>query len=617
MSDMQETPKSSEPEIRTSHTNRSPLSNNEPTIFQIDVETLQKRNLVIAYIRLSIVGSWLALVLFFWLEMTVIWLVLVSYLGLSTLTVYLLYKKIWSKIPLFAYIVIDIIFVTILIHCVGSLTSQLVTYYVLILVGYKLQAGREAGVFALVLSIASYLSLLILEWSGVLSYAPYNFADVIIPLTFANLILSFCVFAFAQIGVFLFVSVIISRIEKYMENERALIASEREAHAQSAKLAKQVEEALRLESLGRLAGGVAHDFNNILTGILSYSRFLKEEVSDNPNAKADLDVVIKAATRAGHLTSQLLAFSRKQIIQTKALDVNSIIGNVDEIIRRTISEQVECRFELSKNLNAIKGDQAQIEQVIMNLVVNAHGAMPDGGVMTISTSDIVLDKVFCLSHVDAKPGEYVKISVSDSGIGMDTETKSKIFEPFFTTKKISEGTGLGLATVYGIVRQSGGIIDVTTAPGEGAQFDIYLPSMQEKLTPPPPPPYVMERIGQETILLAEDDETVRKATARILRGNGYTVREASSGEEALKDAAEYQERIHMLITDVVMTGISGKTLADKLKKSRPEIGILFMSGYTEDSVIAKAVREEGMAFMAKPFTGEILLEEVRKIIRQN
>ncbi|MCP4605623.1 MAG: response regulator [Proteobacteria bacterium] len=594
-------------------TSNPPLFTKELPWYYVDTGTLRRRQLVVSYIRLATIALWLLFVVAIWPEMYVIWSALVIYFSFSILHGYFLYRKTLVNILATAFIFIDIGAVTFLIHCVGSLTSQIIGYYFLILVAYTLQAGRMAGIIAFILSLVSYFTLLLLELKGVFSYAPWNLTDVNIDLTLPNVAFSFCIFTFAQTGVFAFVAIIISRVKKHVETEQVLMASQREVQDRSAQLAKQFEEAQRLESLGRLAGGIAHDFNNILTGILSYSRFVREEVDKNSQAKEDLDVITQAAERAGQLTSQLLAFSRKRVIKTRNVEINKIIGNVDQIFRRTIGEQIDCRLELGSDIDTIRSDPTQIEQVLMNLVVNARDAMTEGGILTISTSNAVLDADLCRFHIEAKPGKYVKLTVVDTGIGMDSDTKSKIFEPFFTTKKTSDGIGLGLATVYGIIRQNKGIIEVNSNPGSGTRFDVYLPSIQEKITDIAPLPLV-ERFADETILMAEDDEIVRKGTARILSQNGYTVLETSSGEEALEVAAEHIEKIHLLLTDMIMTGISGKDLADKLRISRPDISVLLMSGYTEDAIVAEAVLEKGIAFLAKPFTREILLEEVGKVL---
>ncbi len=390
-----------------------------------------------------------------------------------------------------------------------------------------------------------------------------------------------------------------------MEQQRAEVKRRLE-------LEEQLRHSQKMEAVGRLAGGIAHDFNNIVTGILSYSTFVKEELREGGKAEEDLDIIVDAAKRAGDLTSQLLAFGRKQMIRVKVLDLNKLVSDMGKLLRRTIAENIELGIVTDPALGRVKADPNQLEQVIMNLVVNARDAMPDGGKLTISTSNANLDDEYCRAHVDADPGEYVLLTVADTGAGMDEPTKEKIFEPFFTTKKKGRGTGLGLSMVYGIASQNRCNIDVDSSPERGTAISFYIPRVYEARSPSSLPAAAIPVHESKTILIAEDEDIVRKSTVRMLKRSDYHVLEATSGEEALEIAAVYEGRIDLLLTDVIMTGISGTVLAEKLKIVRPETRALYMSGYTEDLIADQAALSDGALFMAKPFTANELLNKVKR-----
>ena len=389
---------------------------------------------------------------------------------------------------------------------------------------------------------------------------------------------------------------------------------------------KQAEEALRhteaqliqaqkMEAVGRLAGGVAHDFNNLLTAIIGYSQLIQAQLEPSSPMRHDIDEICKAGQRAAALTSQLLAFSRKQVLQPKILDLNAIVANTSKMLSRLIGEDIRFRTTLDPGLKQVKADPGQIEQVLMNLVVNARDAMPDGGSLSIETANVYLDEVYAEQHVEVRPGHHVVLVVSDSGCGMDTKTMAKIFEPFFTTKEQGKGTGLGLATVYGIIKQSGGHIWVYSEPDKGTTFKVYFPQIAEEPSSIEAP--VQANLlpqGTETILLAEDDLQVREFASRVLRGLGYKVLEASNGNEALVMAEQTAGTIDILLTDVVMPQIGGKHLSEKLQLHRPEIKVLFLSGYTADSIVHHGVLDKGVAFLHKPFTGNDLAQKIREVL---
>ena len=380
-------------------------------------------------------------------------------------------------------------------------------------------------------------------------------------------------------------------------------------------LEAQFRQAQKMEAFGQLAGGVAHDFNNLLTIITGYSELL---LSGGIPIEKQLDLVReirRAGERAASLTRQLLAFSRKQLLQPVELDLNAVVADTEKMLRRLIGEDINLVAKLDPTLGQVKVDPGQVEQVIMNLAVNARDAMPNGGFLTIETRNAELDHMYAQRHPEVQPGPFVMLAVTDSGCGMDGETRSRIFEPFFTTKEVGKGTGLGLATVHGIVKQSGGSIEVYTEVGHGTTFTIYLPRMarskssRRSLS-------VERRLarGTETVLLAEDDDAVRTLARLSLETNGYTILEARSGEEAERIVREFPTAIHLLITDVVMPKIGGRQLAETLRSLRPELKVLYISGYTDDALVRQGIREDGTPFLQKPLTPTILALKVREVL---
>jgi PAS domain S-box-containing protein len=379
-------------------------------------------------------------------------------------------------------------------------------------------------------------------------------------------------------------------------------------------LQQQLLQAQKMEAVGQLAGGVAHDFNNLLMVISSYSEILLESVSD-PRQRHQVGQVLNAARRAATLTQQLLAFGRKQVLAPRILDLNAVIGEIARTLPRLIGEDIRVCVRPGSGLGKVKADPVQIEQVIMNLAANARDAMPAGGTLTIETANVALDEQFTRNHSAVKPGLYALLSVSDTGTGIAPEIQAHIFEPFFTTKERGKGTGLGLPTVYGIVQQSGGYLWLESEPGRGATFKICLPVVEQQEASRPAPPSQHRIGGDETILLVEDEEAVRESTTEFLRSCGYTVLAAGNGSEAIQiGAAHPGRRIDLLLTDVVMPGMSGPELADLLRSSRPDTKVLYMSGYAETAMLERGVAELSTVFLQKPFTLAALARRVREVI---
>ncbi len=382
-------------------------------------------------------------------------------------------------------------------------------------------------------------------------------------------------------------------------------------------LEAQLVQAQKMEAIGRLAGGVAHDFNNVLAVIVAYSGLLLEAVDPSDPMRADLEQISQASQRGAALTDQLLAFSRRKVLEPKVVDLGEVVRNMERMLVRVIGEDIDLVTVLEPDLGQVFVDPAQMEQVVLNLVVNARDAMPEGGTLTIETHNLDQAPGDPDRPLEAEPSPSVVLSVSDTGVGMDRETQSHIFEPFFSTKDPADGTGLGLATVFGIVKQSGGHVEVISAPGQGSAFRIHLPRSDRR---PPRPDEVgapddLPR-GTETILLLEDDRGVRRATARILRKHGYSVLEASNAGEGLMISEEHSGPIHLLLTDVVLPKISGVQFAQRLTGTRAETRVLFMSGYTDEAVMAHGLSLDGLNFIAKPFTPRALVRKVSRILDQ-
>jgi two-component system, cell cycle sensor histidine kinase and response regulator CckA len=380
-------------------------------------------------------------------------------------------------------------------------------------------------------------------------------------------------------------------------------------------LEDQFRQAQKMEAVGRLAGGVAHDFNNLLTTILGYSDLILGNMGPDDPLRLDVEEIRKAGDRAAALTKQLLAFSRKQLIEPKVLEVNAIVTNMEKMLCRLIGEDIQCLTELDSSAGYIKADLGQLEQVIMNIVVNARDAMPRQGKLTIRTGRAVFDEAFVRQHVGARLGQYSSIVVADTGCGMDPLTRLRIFEPFFTTKGPHKGTGLGMATVYGIVKQSEGYIVVESDPGEGTRISLYFPRLPEEALPLDALPAALPSPrGSEIVLLVEDEDAVRTLVRGVLRSRGYTVLEASNAADAARISHDFGGAIDILLTDVVMPDVSGRELADQLRVTRPDMRLLYMSGYTEDRIVHHGVMTSDVGFLQKPFTPESLLRKMRETL---
>lgn len=400
--------------------------------------------------------------------------------------------------------------------------------------------------------------------------------------------------------------------------EDGRIISSCEDITEKENLQLQLQQSQKMEAIGRLAGGIAHDFNNLLTTILGMVDLLLMDITESDPKHRDLLEIRKAAKRASHLTKQLLAFSRRQVLRPSVLNLNDVVAEMGKMLQRLIGEDIELITVFDENLGNVMVDQSQIEQVIMNLVVNSRDAMPDGGKLIIETANVDLDEEYSEKHVGVKPGPYVMLAITDTGLGMDEKTTSRIFEPFFTTKEKNKGTGLGLAMVYGIVKQSGGNVWVYSEPGKGTTFKIYLPRVSETSSSVSTETIRQDDLrGSETILVVEDDEMVRRLARQMLSKAGYRVLDAGSGEEAIRIARENEGQIDLVITDVVMPRMSGKELTEKLKEMGLVTKALYISGYTDNAIVKHGILEEGIEFIQKPFSMNVLLRKVRVVLEKD
>lgn len=423
-----------------------------------------------------------------------------------------------------------------------------------------------------------------------------------------------------------FIGAVATDVTAQKHAEDALRESEARSRAAHADLERALEvthrteekfrQAQKMEAVGRLAGGIAHDFNNLLTVILGNGETLAHHLRLEPLV-AEVDEIQRAAHRAATLTRQLLAFSRKQVLEPQILNLNAVLTGMKKMFERLLGEDIEISFLLTSSPHLCLIDPGQIEQVVLNLVVNARDAMPDGGRLTIETSNVVIDDEYVNTHPDAKTGEHLMLSVSDSGTGMSREVQSHLFEPFFTTKPLGRGTGLGLSTVYGIVKQSGGTVWVYSEVGQGTTFKLYFPAAHGVERPIRTNSSLSDFSGTETVLLVEDDAQVRKTVATMLHRAGYHIIEASNGGEALLICEQHGGEIHLLLTDIVMPKMNGRQLSERLRAIRPGLAVIFMSGYTEDVVVLHGVVNSGADFLQKPLISDAVLPKVREVLNRH
>ena len=397
---------------------------------------------------------------------------------------------------------------------------------------------------------------------------------------------------------------------KQTENQR------KQAEEEKKKLEAQLRQAQKMEAVGTLAGGVAHDFNNLLTAIICNTQLVLMDAGKDESLRKKIEEIEKAGEKAASLTRQLLAFSRKQMIKPEVLDLNEEINETEKMLKRTIGEDIEFQTVLEPELWKVYADFGQIDQVIVNMVVNARDAMPQGGKLIIETANADLDKNYFREHaIEEAPGPYVILAVSDTGSGMDKETQKHIFEPFFTTKEVGKGSGLGLSTVYGIVKQNNGFIWVYSEPGQGTTFKVYLPKVKGVAEPEEKEQTPVDDVsGSETVLIVEDDDGLRKLAQEVLQSYGYRILAAENGEEALMVGKEHEGPIHLLLTDVVMPKMGGKEAADRLQPLYPQMKVIYMSGYTDNAIIHHGVLAPGLNFFQKPFSAEGLARKVREVL---
>ncbi|HWA77978.1 MAG TPA: ATP-binding protein [Polyangiaceae bacterium] len=405
-----------------------------------------------------------------------------------------------------------------------------------------------------------------------------------------------------------------AELEAKNEELRQEAEARRQAQAALSRSEEQLRHSQKMEAVGRLAGSIAHDFNNLLSVILSYSVMLQRDLKPMDPIRGDVESIRKAGERAAELTRQLLAFSRQQVLAPRLVDMNDAVHELERMVTRLLGEDVELSLHYERSVWPVRVDPGQMDQVLMNLIVNARDAMPRGGQLTIETRNVVLDERHAREHLGVAPGAYVLIAVSDTGVGMDKATQGRIFEPFFTTKGVGKGTGLGLATAFGIVQQSGGTIWVYSEPGKGSTFKVYLPKAEGPGEPYQDYAEPRTLNGTETILLVEDENEVRIVAREILRRHGYDVLDARNAGEALLTCERFKEPIHLLLTDVVMPQMSGRELSERLLRLRPEMKVLFMSGYTENAIVHHGILDSGIAYLQKPLVPDALARRVRAVL---
>ncbi len=556
-----------------------------------------------AYMRLAL-GAGLAVYCIFLREdVPALWMILTGYSLGAAVEAWFVSRGRISQLWLRVMVVLDTVLIGVLVYGFGSSNGLVAVFYFPLVAAYVFRRGPSMGLFVFCASLISFITIVSLESLGLVQWAPLLNDAPPVYRGFRDGLTSIIVFVTGLASMYVFLLLLIRRIDRHKDEIERTLEAEFVARKRAGELKVRLGDTQRLEALGKLAGGIAHDFNNQLTGILGYAGCVKDEADDPDLVRNDIEEVIQISHQAREMTAQLLAFSRRQAIDRKVFDLTKMVASQEDLLRRMIGEEVHIELDLPAGRCPVYSDRNQLERILVNLAINARDAMPGGGVLLIRLEPVVR----------GPDGAAVKLSVQDDGVGMDPETLGHIFEPFFTTKGRGKGTGLGLSMVYGTVKQLGGEILVDSTPGEGTVFQLYLPTADAEIEESSENlPSVLG--GTETILLAEDELSVRDLAIRLLTRRGYKVLAAASGEEAIELAAQHDGPIDLLLTDVVMPGISGRELADRLALSRPETPVLFMSGYTGEVILKHGLQEEDTLLLQKPYDAEMLLKGVRSAL---
>ena len=537
-------------------------------------------------------------------------------------------------IPPRAHLVLLILHVvateTAFLHLHGSTSDTISGIYVILILVACVYFSPAAGVLATAFSLGAYGSLLLLEANGVIEHAPLFPAKAVlleIPGLFRDAFLNILVLTFCTLALGVYITRQIRRAqdelelrvqERTAELSHALEGLRSETQARS-EAEGQLRQAQKMEAVGLLAGGIAHDFNNLLTVIIGHSKLQIADMQSDDRHRSSVEAVLDASDRASELTARLLAYSRKQVLQPQTLDLNEAAFQADRFLQRLLDEDIERRLVLGEDLGAVEVDPAQLQQAIVNLAVNARDAMPRGGTLEIETETTTLDETQAAAKPDRRAGDFVTLSLSDTGSGMDEEAQARAFEPFFTTKDVGEGSGLGLSMVHGFAKQSGGWIELESEPGRGSTFRLYLPKVsgtETVLVEDDQALVAASPRGEETVLVVEDEPGVRNIVVQMLEQQGYTVLSASSPEDVLHLLESYPAPIDLLLTDVVMPGMSGPEVVEWIQERRPTAKVLYMSGYTDSTVLKRGVHSERTPYLQKPFTLESLSEKVREVLNR-
>ncbi|HEY3446537.1 MAG TPA: response regulator [Myxococcales bacterium] len=509
----------------------------------------------------------------------------------------------------------DVFLLVLITWNLGSQTSPVLLFYVIAVVATTMVSAPTVGLIVTLALAFSYGTVLVLEAEGIIATAPMARPGLGPNETSGGRPFAFITVTMAVFTAYAFLSWARRRLERSAERERELRLAEQAAQGRALELQRQLEMAQRMESLGRLAGGVAHDFNNLLTVIHGAFAFGLQEAGDNADLREALDDGRSASRRAANLVQQLLAFSRRQPTRPQVLDPAELLGTTRRMLQRVLSETMRLEVDLEKGLGPVKIDPTQLEQVLINLAVNARDAMPKGGTLFLTGRNLPLSKEECESRPGLAPGPFVELVVRDTGCGMDEATLRRAFEPFFTTKPQGRGTGLGLSTAFGIAQQNGGWLDLTSRAGEGTTARLLLPRAAGEVIRLEPEPVASHR-GKETVLLVEDEDALRKMARRALEQSGYTVLEAATGELALEVAAAFDHAIDVVVTDLVMPGITGRVLVEKLRQKRAALRVLYVSGHSPDAMDPGGLVSEGAEFLPKPFEPDQLAARVRRLLDQ-